>query len=232
MTKALGELVTHSELFNLGRHTMINNVEVQRFLQLFKGKSNTYVKNELPKEKPQAGEKIKTKITNNEGKVDKDLLAHHLEGEYGVGICPVNAEGKCYFGVLDIDYYKSKIRKVLQFIREYQLPLIPFRSKSGGLHVYLMLSKSVSAKTMRETLNLISYYFCLDIIYGKGKVEVFPKQDKAEGFGSSVTLPYFNAENPLQGMSLHLYTYSLVLTELHIWSTTLSSSGTSKVIFT
>lgn len=182
---------------------MINNVEVQRFLQLFKGKNNTYVKNELPKEKPQAGEKIKTKITNNEGKVDKDLLAHHLEGDYGVGICPVNAEGKCYFGVLDIDYYKSKIRKVLQFIREYQLPLLPFRSKSGGLHVYLMLSKSVSAKTMRETLNLISYYFCLDIIYGKGKVEVFPKQDKAEGFGSSVTLPYFNAENP--------YTYLLDL---------------------
>lgn len=182
---------------------MINNVEIQRFLQLFKGKSNTYVKNELPKEKPQAGEKIKTKITNNEGKVDKELLAHHLEGDYGVGICPVNAEGKCYFGVLDIDYYKSRIRKVLQFIREYQLPLLPFRSKSGGLHVYLMLSKSVSAKTMRETLSLISYYFCLDIIYGKGKVEVFPKQDKAEGFGSSVTLPYFNAENP--------YTYLLDL---------------------
>ena len=182
---------------------MVNNVEVQRFLQLFKGKNNTYVKNELPKEKPQAGEKIKTKITNNVGKVDKDLLTHHLEGEYGIGICPVNAEGKCYFGVLDIDYYKSKIRKVLQFIREYQLPLLPFRSKSGGLHVYLMLSKSVSAKTMRETLNLISYYFCLDIIYGKGKVEVFPKQDKAEGFGSSVTLPYFNAENP--------YTYLLDL---------------------
>lgn len=182
---------------------MINNVEVQRFLQLFKGKSNTYVKNELPKEKPQAGEKIKTKITNNEGKVDKDLLTHHLEGDFGVGICPVNAEGKCYFGLLDIDYYKLKIRKVLQFIREYQLPLLPFRSKSGGLHVYLMLSKSVSAKTMRETLNLISYYFCLDIIYGKGKVEVFPKQDKAEGFGSSVTLPYFNAENP--------YTYLLDL---------------------
>ena len=182
---------------------MINNVDVQRFLQLFKGKSNTYVKNELPKEKPQAGEKIKTKITNNEGKVDKELMSHHLDGDFGIGICPVNAEGKCYFGVLDIDYYKSRIRKVLLFIKEHQLPLLPFRSKSGGLHVYLILSKSVSAKTMRETLNLISYYFCLDIIYGKGKVEVFPKQDKAEGFGSSVTLPYFNAENP--------YTYLLDL---------------------
>lgn len=182
---------------------MISNIDAQRFAQLFKGKSNTYVRNELPKTKPQAGEKIKTKITNNEGKVDKDLLAHHLDGDFGVGVCPVNAEGKCYFGVLDIDYYKPKIKRVLSFIKEYQLPLLPFRSKSGGLHVYLMLTKSVSAKTMRETLNHISYYFSLDVIYGKGKVEVFPKQDKAEVFGSSITLPYFNCENP--------YTYLLDL---------------------
>ena len=182
---------------------MISNIEVKRFTQLFRGKTNTYVKNELPKEKPEAGQKIKTKITNNEGKVDENLLLNHLEGKFGVGICPVNAEGKCFFGVLDIDYYKPKIKRVLHFIREYQLPLLPFRSKSGGLHVYLMMSKAVSAKTMRELLNQISYYFSLDTLYGKGKVEVFPKQDKAEGFGSSVTLPYFNAENP--------YTYLLDL---------------------
>ena len=182
---------------------MITNIDSQRFSQLFKGKNNTYVRNELPKEKPEDGKKIKTKITNNEGKVDKDLLLSHLEGEFGVGICPVNAEGKCYFGVLDIDYYLPKIKRVLYFIKEYQLPLLPFRSKSGGLHVYLMLAKSVSAKTMRETLSLINYYFSLDTIYGKGKVEIFPKQEKAEGFGSAITLPYFNAENP--------YTYLLDL---------------------
>ena len=182
---------------------MVNSVDAQRFYQLFKGKNNTYVRNELPKQKPEAGQKIKTKITNNEGKVDKELLSHHLDADFGVGVCPVNAEGKCYFGVLDIDYYKGKIKRVLHFIKEYQLPLLPFRSKSGGLHVYLILTKSVSAKTMRETLNNISYYFSLDMLYGKGKVEVFPKQDKAEGFGSSVTLPYFNCENP--------YTYLLDL---------------------
>lgn len=182
---------------------MISIIDAERFSVLFKGKSNTYVKNELPKEKPNAGEKIKTKITNNEGKVDKELLLHHLEGDFGVGVCPVNSEGKCYFGVLDIDYYKSKIKKVLSFIKEYQLPLLPFRSKSGGLHLYLFVKKSVSAKSMRDTLNSISYSFALDKIYGENKVEVFPKQEKAEGFGSAITLPYFNAENT--------YTYLLDL---------------------
>ena len=182
---------------------MVNSIDSERFTSLFKGKNNTYVRNELPKEKPSTGEKIKTKITNNEGKVDKELLSRHLDGDFGVGVCPVNAEGKCYFGVLDIDYYKPRIKRVLKFIKEYQLPLLPFRSKSGGLHVYMFVKKSVAAKSMREVLNLISYYFSLNTIYGKGKVEVFPKQDKAEGFGSSVTLPYFNCENP--------YTYLLDL---------------------
>lgn len=182
---------------------MISSIDAKQFALLFKGKGNTYVKNQLPKTKPELGQKLKTVITNNKGIVDADLLERHLNGDFGVGVCPVNAEGKCYFGVLDIDYYKPEIKKVLQFIKEYQLPLLPFRSKSGGLHVYLMVSKAVSAKSMRETLNNIAYYFCLENIYGKGKVEVFPKQEKAEGFGSSVTLPYFNAENP--------YTYLLDL---------------------
>lgn len=173
---------------------MISNVDSQRFALLFKGKTNTYVRNELPKEKPEAGQKIKTKITNNVGEVNKDLLSKHLNGDFGVGICPVNAEGKCFYGVVDIDSYGAKVRRVLHFIKEYQLPLLPFRSKSGGLHVYLMLSKAVSAKSMRETLHQIVYYLSLDTLYGKAKVEIFPKQDKAENFGSSVTLPYFNAE--------------------------------------
>lgn len=182
---------------------MVSSIQAEQFLTLFKGKNNTYVRNELPKERPANGEKVKTKITNNEGKVDKELICHHLDGDFGVGVCPVNAEGKCYFGVLDIDYYQPKIKRMLRFIRDYQLPLIPFRSKSGGLHVYLFVKRAVSAKAMRETLNQIQYYFSLEALYGKGKVEIFPKQDRAEGFGSSVTLPYFNCEEP--------YTYMLDL---------------------
>lgn len=182
---------------------MISGVKAQQFLTLFMGKSNTYVKNELPKEKPAPGQKTKTKITNNEGKVDKELILRHLEGDFGVGVCPVDADGKARMAVLDIDSYGDSTRKMLSFIREFQLPLVPFRSKSGGLHVYMFLTKAVQARKAREALARVSWFFCLEEIYGKGKVEVFPKQDKAEGFGSSITLPYFNAENP--------YTYMLDL---------------------
>lgn len=184
---------------------MITTSQAKRFALLFKGKTNTYVKNLLPKEKPAKGEKIKTTITNEKGKIDDNLLMSHLSGEFGVGICPVTTEGKCYLACIDIDYYKGKIRKMLDIIRDYQLPLVPFRSKSGGLHCYLFLSKAVSAKTIRDTLTLIIKVFSLDKMYGEEKVEVFPKQDKVteDGFGSSITLPYFNAEEP--------YTYLLDL---------------------
>ena len=184
---------------------MVTNVQAQRFLLLFKGKSNSYVKNFLPKEKPEAGVKTKTKIIQVGGTVDADLMLSHLNGEFGVGICPVNTEGKCSAGVIDIDYYKGKIRKMLDIIREYQLPLLPFRSKSGGLHCYLFLSKSNSAKNVREVLSQVVKIFSLDKMYGEQKVEIFPKQDKitAEGMGSAITLPYFNAEEP--------YTYLLDL---------------------
>ena len=184
---------------------MISNLESQQFLTLFLGKTNSYVKNELPKERPERKGKFKTKITQVEGKVDKELMVHHLEGDFGVGICPVNAEGKARFGVLDFDIYSSEVRKVLDVIREYQLPLLPFRSKSGGLHVYLMLIKAIPAKEMRDILERIKYNFSFDEIYGKNKVEVFPKQNsvKEGGFGSAITLPYFNAEEP--------YTYLLSL---------------------
>lgn len=182
---------------------MITNIEVQQFSLIFMGKNNTYVRNELPKEKPEVGQKIKTKITNNEGKVDKELISHHLDGDFGVGICPVNVEGTCKFAVIDIDYYKPLIKRVLYFIREYQLPLLPFRSKSGGLHLYIFFKKSISAHSARDLLKQIVYFFSLEDLYGKGKVEIFPKQDKAEGFGSAITLPYFNADNP--------YTYLLDL---------------------
>lgn len=176
---------------------MISNVEAQTFSLIFQGKNNSYVRNELPKEAPKAGEKTKTAITQKEGKVDSELLSNHLDGNFGVGICPVNSEGKCKFCVIDIDVYDSRIYKMLSFIKEYNLPMLPFRSKNGGLHVYIFFQKAVSARKARELCNEIIWSFCLNDIYGKAKVEVFPKQDtvKEGGFGSAITLPYFKGED-------------------------------------
>lgn len=175
---------------------MITNIKVQQFMMLFRGNTHSYVKNSLPLTPESNGTKIKTQIVQERGEVGVDLLSYHLNGDFGVGICPVNTEGKCYFGVIDIDYYGDKLSHIFNILREYQIPLLPFRSKSGGLHLYLMLSRAVSAREMRNTLLSFVTMFSLEHTFGNGKVEIFPKQEKisAEGFGSAITLPYFNAD--------------------------------------
>ena len=177
---------------------MVTSALAQRFSLLFMGKNDTYVKNNLPKVKSgEEGKKVKTEITSCKGKVDSTLLLSHLSGQFAVGVCPVMPDGKCRFGVIDIDSYGSKVKNVLEFIRDYNLPLFPFQSKSGGIHLYFFVSSGIKAGEMRSLLNLVKDTFCLGEIYGKNKVEVFPKQDKlSEGsFGSTVTLPYFNADD-------------------------------------
>lgn len=184
---------------------MVTNIQLQQFMLLFKGKSNSYVKNELPREMPPRGEKARTKIVQVQGEVDRGVISSHLNGAFAVGVCPVMTDGNCVMGVIDFDYYKGRIRHVLDVIRDHSLPLIPFRSKSGGLHCYLMLSKPAKAKAVRSALNDIVKALSFDKIYGAEHVEVFPKQDRVndEGFGSAITLPYFNGSDT--------YTYMLDL---------------------
>ena len=180
---------------------MISNIVVIRFLTVFKGNTSFYNKNELPKVKPEGG-KFKTKITTVKEKLTKEEIARHLDGEIGIGLSPISNDNKVFYAALDIDCYDSKLDKMLDFIREYNLPMIPFRSKSGGLHVYIFFTKAVSARSARELLEDIIYYFSLEDIYGKGKVEIFPKQtDLKEGScGSCLCLPYFNAEDTYNPM--------------------------------
>lgn len=180
----------------------ISNAVAGQFFLLFKGKTTSYVRNELPKVRPEGG-KFKTKITTVRDRLTKDVITRHLEGDFAVGLCPISNDNKVYLACLDIDCYDGRLGKVLGFIREYNLPLIPFRSKSGGLHLYVFFSKAVSAKSARDTLRRIVYSFSLDEIYGKGKVEIFPKQENLDegSCGSCLTLPYFNAEEA--------YTYML-----------------------
>lgn len=191
-------------LQNIGTN-MVTSTDLTRFYSFFSGKKNSYVKNDLPKTKNNNEEKVKTKIYTVEAEVDKHLMASHLKGDFGVGICPITEEGKCKFAVIDIDcYIQSKIKISLNMIRDYQLPLLPFRSKSGGLHLYIFFSKAVSANTARDLLKQIIESTALNKIYGENKVETFPKQDKLKGFGSCITLPYFNEEetyNPMVSLS-------------------------------
>ena len=121
--------------------------------------------------------------------VTNELWQKHLNGEEpGLGIIPINEENKCKWGAIDIDTYPFDHLKLIQKIRENKFPLIVFRSKSGGAHVYCFTKQFVPASLMRQKLQLMASAL------GYAKAEIFPKQAKVMAergdVGSFLNMPY------------------------------------------
>ncbi len=121
----------------------------------------------------------------------------HLDGTKSIGIQPCDDNGLACFGAIDIDpkiYKDLDIKKYLDTIQEKELPLIPIKSKSGGLHLYLFTKEFVKAKVIRDFLEQVLFLFKLPIT-----TEIFPKQTKLGSDtngnkvnGNFINLPYFN----------------------------------------
>ena len=81
--------------------------------------------------------------------VTKKLYQQHLEGKISLGIVPITNKGNCRFGVIDFDDHKKNGIKIKDFdyeallkkIKFLKLPLVVFKSKSGGAHAYLFLQE-------------------------------------------------------------------------------------------
>tara|TARA_A100001515_G_scaffold46767_1_gene36839 strand:- start:2874 stop:4532 length:1659 start_codon:yes stop_codon:yes gene_type:complete len=128
---------------------------------------------------------------------DQDYIIH-LEGKGSMGIQPCDDEDNAVFGAIDIDpknYSEFKPEKYLKIIEEKELPLIPIRSKSGGLHLYVFAREKVKAADIREFLDNMLFILGLP-----AKTEIFPKQttlksqDGNKSNGHFINLPYFNKD--------------------------------------
>ena len=125
------------------------------------------------------------------GKVSVAHWDNHLSGTSGLGIVPLMADNKVCFSAIDIDDYSIGISALNDQINSNSLPLIPFRSKSGGAHLYLFTEEPTEAKKIR--LALLS----MAKLLGFAKAEIFPKQDSRpdpDSVGNWLNMPYFFAE--------------------------------------
>jgi hypothetical protein len=147
-----------------------------RFMALYKGLQRAYgiYKNNRAKTLRQA--------------VTYDDYEKHLNGDYGIGVVPVNEDNLCYFGVIDIDINDINHQRLVEQVEFYKYPLIVCRSKSGGAHLYTFTKKPVSARFLRKLLAKWASEL------GYGDAEVFPKQDALHGndVGNWINLPYFD----------------------------------------
>jgi hypothetical protein len=175
---------------------------------LFEGHKEAYGKFRFS-EQLRADGKIKGTGTTVRGSVSPDLWDSHLEGKDQLGIIPINADNMAKFGAIDIDDYHLDRKDINDKIIKHNLPVVHFRSKSGGAHLFLFVTEFVPASLMQNRLKEIAAFM------GYGTAEIFPKQTqilKERGdIGQWINMPYFSehstdrhAWNPHEGIALTL----------------------------
>jgi len=167
---------------------------IKKIMELFRGLDRAYgVYNMDQKNISHKGDKITGRPYTVQKDVTQDLWQKHLDGINGLGIVPIMDNSCCYFGAIDIDVYNGlNVKNIIESIDKNSLPLVPCRTKSGGVHCFCFVSKAIPAKIMREKLTSFA------ALLGFGGSEIFPKQDEilaSRGdIGQWINMPYYNAK--------------------------------------
>jgi len=126
----------------------------------------------------------KFKVKTNKGFIEADSL----------GLCPINTKSQCTWGAIDLDNYKPDIPELFKKLKSVNVPIIPFRSKSGGIHLYIFMDQPVPALLMREKLHSIKNIFAVEQPDKIFPVQKYLNLEKGSA-GSWINLPYHNAKN-------------------------------------
>lgn len=117
------------------------------------------------------------------------MWQEHLNGVKPLGIVPIRADSTCSWGSIDIDQYDIDLAEVVERVEKAGLPLVPCRSKSGGLHLFLFFAEPIDAAAVQAVL------MDLAASLGFAGSEIFPKQTKilAErgDQGNWMVMPYY-----------------------------------------
>ena len=165
---------------------------MEEFKSIFEGLDVAYGQHQSEGKRADGKQEGKSYIVKK--LVTEELWSDHLAGKGpSLGIIPIMADNTSKWGCIDIDTYPIDYNKIIHTVRKLKLPLIPCRSKSGGLHLFLFFKNPVAAKLVREKLREVASGL------GYSSVEVFPKQStiliEKGDLGNFLNLPYYNAKN-------------------------------------
>ena len=134
--------------------------DAKRLMALFRadGRRNIYDDCEKHENNP-----LKWK-TNNRFEDGPATLAHwqsHLRGEQGLALVPILEGDPCWWGCIDIDEYDANPLDIIARAEHEKMPLVPTRSKSGGLRLWLFIDHGAAAKDVQATLRLYARWLGL-----------------------------------------------------------------------
>ncbi len=182
----------------------ISKLQLNNFKDIFTGNVHNYGQHKY--EPTAKGQKERGKSWSVPNKLLKIAqYQSHLDGDTGLGVVFVNEEGNCKFAVIDVDVYDQNFDPYLEAIERHNFPLVPFYSKSGGLHIYIFFEKPVKVKDAIKRASQMARILGITLFskqHKKEALEIFPKQLRTSenNMGSWINLPYFNAENTRQGL--------------------------------
>ena len=143
--------------------------------------------------------KINVKHVWMEQPLTDNIIENHFSGKgSNLGIVPINKNNQCKWGCIDIDEYNFNHKEFVLKLRRNHIPLIVFRSTSGGAHMYLFSKTFVEASLMRNVLINLSASLGLAVRRDK----IFPQQIKIDitrkDRGNFCSLPYYNYKSGLK----------------------------------
>lgn len=171
-------------------NTLSTITTAYEFAKLFTGRESAYGEF-IPDGKKDAKGKITGSIRTVAAAVTEDLYVSHLNGTKGLGLVPIKENNTVRFAVLDVDIYTLNVqKKTIEILFSLGMPLVPFKSKSGGLHIYIFFKEPVSAKYAVDAMSTFRNFLLL-----ADDTEIFPKQTKltAADKGNWINLPYLGA---------------------------------------
>jgi len=187
---------------------------LKRFKELFGGLDVAYGEYYLDGERDNKTGKEKGRATTKRGPVTDELFQRHINGEINLGIIPIRSDNTCTWGCIDVDRYDLNHRNLIKLIRKRGYPLVPYRSKSGGIHLFLHIRQPVTASDMIDKLHEIA----ADI--GLAGCEIFPKQRKImvhkNDLGNWLNVPYQRAAQTTRH-AIHDNGMGISITEFFTW---------------
>lgn len=164
----------------------VTDEQVEKMMAFFAGNADAHGTHGVPTSNGLKWE-IKSTAKTLREPVTLEVWRQHLEGTRPLGVVPINDEAQCWWGSIDIDEYDSDLLTMVRSAEKY--PLVPCRSKSGGLHLFLFVSEPVPAGDMQAVLRAVSASI------GKAGSEIFPKQSEVLAHrgdvGNWIVMPYY-----------------------------------------
>jgi|TARA_S200002703_G_scaffold28703_1_gene24493 hypothetical protein len=169
---------------------------MDKFKTIFEGNNSAYGQLILTGQTTEKGKAVGKAFIKREPIPDQ-LWQDHIDGkDPALGVIPINENNECRWGCIDVDEYNLDHKKLAASIKSHKFPLVMFRSKSGGAHLFLFATEFIMASLMQAKLKMMSEAL------GFGGSEIFPKQTEIlverGDTGNFLNLPYHGGARGLR----------------------------------